>query len=169
MIIQSIRVRNYRSILDETLCCSDLTALVGPNGSGKSTFLRALGLSYSANPKVDPDDFYGENTADEIVVAVTFRLISNNAKELFSSYSQGETMTAERVISWDGTKATVRSHGARLQSPDFATVRAAALARDRKAAYEELRQTQEYSVLPAWTNQTEALETLARWESENPH
>ena len=30
MIIESIRVKNFRSILDATLICDELTALVGP-------------------------------------------------------------------------------------------------------------------------------------------
>ena len=42
MIINSIRVQNFRCIRDETLPCEQLTALIGPNGSGKSSFLRAL-------------------------------------------------------------------------------------------------------------------------------
>ncbi len=44
MIIESMCVKNFRSILDETLNFEQLTALVGANGSGKSSFLRALEL-----------------------------------------------------------------------------------------------------------------------------
>lgn len=40
MIIKSVRVSNFRALLEETLNCESLTALVGPNGSGKSSFLR---------------------------------------------------------------------------------------------------------------------------------
>lgn len=53
MIIQSVNVKNFRSILDETLYCEGLTALVGPNGSGKSSFLKALELFYSPTPKIE--------------------------------------------------------------------------------------------------------------------
>lgn len=35
--VQSVRVRNYRSLRDVRLDLSPLTVLLGPNGSGKST------------------------------------------------------------------------------------------------------------------------------------
>ena len=65
MIVKSISVKNFRSILDEALPCDQLTALVGPNGSGKSTFLRALELFYTPNPRFGSQDFYAEDTALE--------------------------------------------------------------------------------------------------------
>jgi predicted ATPase len=40
--INSITIRNYRSLADVTVDLEDLTVLVGPNGSGKSNFLDAL-------------------------------------------------------------------------------------------------------------------------------
>ena len=42
MILESVRVQNFRSIKDATLYCDKLTALVGANGSGKSSFLKAI-------------------------------------------------------------------------------------------------------------------------------
>ena len=53
MIIESMNVKNFRPILDETLDFEQLTALVGTNASGKSTFLRALELFYSTSQKFD--------------------------------------------------------------------------------------------------------------------
>ena len=44
MIIKSVRESNLRSLLEETLNCESLTALVGPVGAGKSPFLRALDI-----------------------------------------------------------------------------------------------------------------------------
>ena len=43
MLIQNVQVKNFRSILNESLPCDSLTALVGRNGSGKSSFLNAPG------------------------------------------------------------------------------------------------------------------------------
>ena len=57
MIIESVRIKNFRSIEDETLSCDRLAALVGANGSGKSSFLRGLELFYAAAPKIGIDDF----------------------------------------------------------------------------------------------------------------
>jgi putative ATP-dependent endonuclease of OLD family len=47
-----VKAENFRSILDETIACDSLTALVGANGSGKSAFLRAIDLFYSTTPKL---------------------------------------------------------------------------------------------------------------------
>ena len=63
MIIESLQVINFRSILSETLQCENLTALVGANGAGKSSLLKALDLFYNPTPKVDQEDFYnGDNS-----------------------------------------------------------------------------------------------------------
>jgi putative ATP-dependent endonuclease of OLD family len=167
MKIKSLRVRHFRSILDETLDCEALTALVGANGSGKSAFLRALDLFYSPSPRVAPDDFYNRDTSQEIVITVTFRDLSPAARERFSSYLQGETLAVDRVFSWDGTKAVAKLHGSRLQNPDFSAVRAASSAAEKKDLYESLRQDAKYADLPKWKNQTDATNALAQWEAKN--
>ena len=116
MIIESVRARNFRSILDETLACDELTALVGENGSGKSTFLRALDLFYSASPKIDVEDFYNSDTTAEIVIGITFTNLSKEASEFFSSYLQGNKLTVERVFKWENGKLLAAYHGASLQN-----------------------------------------------------
>ena len=52
MLIQKIRVKNYRSIKDETLHLDRITALVGRNGAGNSSFLRALEMFYNSSARV---------------------------------------------------------------------------------------------------------------------
>src|SRR5260221_2846814 len=42
--INSITIRNFRSLADVTVDMEDLTVLVGANGTGKSNFLKALGF-----------------------------------------------------------------------------------------------------------------------------
>jgi putative ATP-dependent endonuclease of OLD family len=46
MILHSIDVKNFRSILNEGMVFDSVTALVGANGTGKSSFLHALNLFY---------------------------------------------------------------------------------------------------------------------------
>ena len=70
MLIQSLRIRNYRCILDETLGCDELTALVGPNGSGKSSFINALELFYSPTPRFAIDDYYAKDSGQDIEIEV---------------------------------------------------------------------------------------------------
>ena len=76
MLIESIRVQNFRSILNETLSFDALTALVGPNGAGKSNFLRALVLFYSPSARIDIEDFYNSDSTTEIVISITFAGLS---------------------------------------------------------------------------------------------
>ena len=142
MIIESINVKNFRSILDETLHCEQLTALVGANGSGKSSFLRALELFYTLSPKIEAEDFYDGDTSAEIIIAISFKELSEEAKELFSKYMQGDLLRVERVFSWDTGKITPKYHGATLQNPEFKSVRDGLVIKDRgktaKEAYENL-------------------------------
>lgn len=168
MIIESINVRNFRSILDETLYCEQLTALVGANGTGKSSFLKAIDLFYNSSPKIDPEDYYDRDTSREITVAITFKNLSEDARERFSNYMQGETLTVERVFPWLGGKFSSNYHGASLQNEDFAPIRVAAGAKEKKVAYEKLRKIPEYRDLPQWKNQNDAMTALKDWEAGNP-
>src|ERR1039458_3765085 len=143
MIIESVRVKNFRSILDEHLACDELTALVGPNGCGKSSFLRALELFYTSSPRIDVEDFYNCNTAVEIAIGITFTSLSKEAAELFSSYMQGETLTVERVLTLNAGRVAASYHGASLQNLEFQPIRDGLSVRDRgkiaRTEYDEAR------------------------------
>lgn len=58
MMLKSVKIENYRSIKDVTLCCDNLTVLLGANGSGKSSFLRAIDLFGAEKPDLAKDDYY---------------------------------------------------------------------------------------------------------------
>ncbi len=72
MQIRRLRVKNFRSIRDETIEFGAQTALLGPNGAGKSTILRALDRFYGQSTQMDSDDFFGRNFAEPIEIGVTF-------------------------------------------------------------------------------------------------
>ena len=86
MIINSVRVQNFRSIRDEVLPCDRLIAVVGPNGSGKSSFLRALEMFYAPVARYCDEDFFGRDLSQEISVTVTFTDLTTEEQELFSKY-----------------------------------------------------------------------------------
>ena len=171
MIIESVHVKNYRSILDENLVCDSLTALVGANGTGKSTLLRAIDLFYNSSPRLDAEDFYNGETSIEISVAITFKDLSQDAKNLFSIYLQGDKLTVERVFQWDGSKVSWKYHGATLQCPDFQPIRDGLEVKDRgktaKTVYESVRSNPQYATLPAWTNLQNVENDLKQWEAAN--
>jgi hypothetical protein len=172
MIVDSIHVKGFRSIYDEVLYCEQLTALVGVNGVGKSSFLKGLDLFYNPSPKLEAEDFYNGDTLKEISIAVTFKNLSREAADLFSSYMQDNKLTVERVFSWDSGKVSWKYHGASRQNPEFQSVREGLLIKDRgktaKDAYERLRQQPDYSTLPVWTAIGNVSGALKQWEAENP-
>ena len=168
MLIQKVHVKNFRSILDESLPCDSLTALVGRNGSGKSSFLSAIELFYNPSAKITPEDFYYEDTTHDIEIAVTFAGLSKEAKDFFSAYIDNDVMTVVRVFSLTQGKKSGTYHGMRLQNPDFVCVRNAGGKMNIRNKYNEIRETQEYLSLPTIRSAEEALEALAEWESQNP-
>ncbi|MEE9225742.1 MAG: ATP-dependent endonuclease [Bacteroidota bacterium] len=171
MVIESVRVKGFRSVLDENLVCDSLTALVGANGTGKSSILKALDLFYNPSPRLDVEDFYNEDTSNEVVVAITFKDLSQEAKDLFSIYLQGGKLTVERVFQWDGSKVSWKYHGATLQCPHFQLIRDGLQVKDRgktaRAAYDAVRTNQQYSTLPAWSNLQSVETDLKQWEAQN--
>ena len=168
MLIEEVRVKNFRSILEESLPCDSLIALVGRNGSGKSSFLKAVELFYDPTASVTSDDFYAEDVAQNIEIAVTYSELSAEAKDLFSAYIDNDNLTVVRIFS-DPTKGKSGSyHGMRLQNPDFVEVRNAGRATEIRKQYNEMRKREEYSSLPTAGSQAAVLQALAEWESQNP-
>ena len=173
MIIECVHIKSFRSILDEVLYCENLTALVGANGAGKSSFLRGLDLFYDPSPKIDLEDFYNGDTTVKMSIAVTFRDLSKDAKELFSGYIQGDKLTIERVFVWDCGTVDWKYHGSTLQNPVFQSIRDALAVKDRgksaKEAYERTRAMPEYNSLPAWSNLGAVHDNLKPWEANHPN
>ena len=168
MLIQKVVVKNFRSILNESLPCDSLTALVGRNGSGKSSFLRALELFYDSSASVTPEDFFSEDVTENIEISVTFSGLSIEAKELFSSYIDNDSLTIVRVFTDPARGKSGTYHGMRLQNPGFTQVRSAGGLRDITGKYNEIRQKEEYSTLPSVRSAQAARGALAEWESQNP-
>lgn len=172
MILESICIRNFRSILDETLCFESLTALVGSNGSGKSSFLRGLYLFYEPSPRIEIEDFYNRDSTAEIIITVTFRDLSPEAQERFSSYMQGDKLKVERVFVWDNGKVTWKYHGSTLQNPSFQEIRDALAIKDRgrsaREVYEKIRAQADYASLPPWSNLGAVSDNLKQWEADHP-
>lgn len=148
MIIKSIRVRNFRSIYDETLSCEELTALVGSNGSGKSSFLRALDLFYTSNAKYSQEDFYNRDITIPIIITITFDRLLTPEKELFKPYMDEAGLTVEKELTWPSGRSSQKYFGSTLRNPGFQPIRASTKITDKRAGYRELSSSEEYSDLP---------------------
>jgi predicted ATP-dependent endonuclease of OLD family len=173
MIIESLQIKNFRSILSETLHCENLTALVGANGAGKSSLLKALDLFYNPTLKIDREDFYNGDNSKEISVTITFKDLSEKAQEQFASYLQDGKLSVERIFAWEENKIIWKYHGSILKDPNLKAVREGLMVKDRgataKAEYEKVRSLPGYESLAAWPRRLdEAQEILKKWESEHP-
>lgn len=168
MVVKEVQVKNFRSILGNSLPCDTLTALVGRNGAGKSSFLKALEMFYDPSAKVIAEDFYAEDTSQDIEIAVSFSDLTAQERDFFSAYIDNNTLTVVRVFSVAAGKKSGTYHGIRLQNPDFAEVRAAASKTDARNKYNELRATEKYVSLPTVRSADQAFEALGQWESEHP-
>jgi putative ATP-dependent endonuclease of OLD family len=167
MIIKSVHVKNFRSIVDESIACDKLTVLVGRNGTGKSSFLRAMEMFYDPKVAVSAEDFYAEDTSKEIEIAVTFTDLSTDARPLFAHYLDGDDLTVVRVFSLSAKKQGTY-HGMKLQNPDFVEIRNAGGKTEIRNKYNDLKSNPAYSALPAVRSADQAEEELKKWEASNP-
>ena len=168
MFLKDVSVKNYRSILEATLPCDNLTALVGPNGSGKSSFLNAIQLFYNPTAKVVREDFYNSNTDRDIEITLTFTCLNTDAQEQFSPYLDGDRLIVTRVIPDPDSTRNPTYHGTRLQNPDFIDVRNATSKTDKREKYKITKQGEGYEDLPNATSADAVDEALDAWESSNP-
>ena len=169
MILESVRVRNFRSVKDATLRCDRLTALVGANGSGKSSFLKAIEVFCDDKTKVSKDDYHKSDTGNEMSVSATFGDLSTEQAKEFSGYVNGGKLTVERVFVWDeaGRKADSTLYGERRTNPDFVGVRTATETKEIRAMYNELRGGEKYD-LPSATAVKEILAQLDAYDMDHP-
>ena len=168
MHIHKISIKNFRSIMDATLPCNDLTALVGRNGSGKSAFLHALDLFYDSSSRVTQEDYYAEDTSNDIEISVTFCGLSDDAKSLFAAYVDNDSLTVAKIFSTSDGNTPGNYYGIKLQNPDFATIRNAGPSMQIRDRYRELRNSPEYSSLPTARSADAVRSALAEWERDNP-
>lgn len=168
MIIKSVQVRNFRSILDETLHCEPLTVLIGPNGSGKSCFLRALQLFYDTDAPYTDEDFYSAHTDKPIEIAVTFGDLTPDERKLFASHITGDVLRVEKELRWPRSRDSQKYYGVTFRNPHFSVVRDASGAPAKRQAYAELSRTDPYcGLLPPATRVGDIEEALRAFELAN--
>jgi predicted ATP-dependent endonuclease of OLD family len=167
MKIQTVRIRNFRTLKDVTIPFDAVTTFIGPNGAGKSTVLRALDWFFNGKPGslTEKDCSFGA-TGEDIEVQATFSDISEKDREALGKYApEGiTTFTAWKQRKPDG--AEILSANSKSYEP-FNAIRGKASAAEKKAAYNELRTSDASLGLPTWSNVDAANQAMTAWEANH--
>ncbi|NMO10220.1 AAA family ATPase [Methanobacterium subterraneum] len=171
MIIECVKVKNFRSIHNETLYLNDITALIGPNGVGKSSFLKAIDLFYNPNANYSQKDFYNEDMGSSkkkknIEITITFSVLDNDELERFKKYVKNGKLSVKKVLEWPKSKGSQKYYGNHLENPDFDDFRNSGGTNLGKE-YKKLKENG-YDVLPDYKNQENGRNALSEWEDNNP-
>ena len=179
MKLTELRIENFRSFLDETVCFDDYTCLVGPNGSGKSAVLMALNIFFRENASTSTDvlvlgeeDFHHRNTKRPVKITLTFESLSQEAqKDLEHYYRQGKLIVSAEAVWDDATNsAPVKQYGSRTVMKEFSPF---FKADEEKAKVGELREIYEkikakYPKLPVETTKANMTSALRTYEESHP-
>lgn len=167
MKIQSVRIKNFRTLKDVTIPFDSVTTFIGPNGSGKSTVLRALEWYFNGKPGslVEKDCSFGA-IAENIEVQVTFTDLTDKDRDALGKYAPdgATTFTAWKRRSPDGSE--VLSANAK-SFPDFNAIKATGSAASKKELYANLRSSRPDLSLPAASTGTAVEQAMTAWESSN--
>ena len=167
MKIQSICIKNFRTLKNVTIPFDSVTTFIGPNGAGKSTVLRALDWFFNGKPGslTEKDCSFGA-TGEDIEVQVTFADLTEKDREALGKYApEGvATFTAWKCRSPDGSD--VLSANAK-GFPDFNAIKAASGASVKKELYAELRRNRPELDLPAATTGAAVEQAMTTWEASH--
>lgn len=165
MKIQSVRIKNFRTLKDVTIPFDSVTTFIGPNGAGKSTVLRALDWYFNGKPGslMEKDCSFGA-THEDIEVQVTFADLTEKDRDELGKYTPegATTFTAWKRRGADGTESI--SANSKSYAP-FNAIRGKVSATDKKIAYNNLRTSDSSIGLPAWSNVDAANQAMTAWEA----
>ncbi|CAG7843834.1 DNA replication and repair protein RecF [Pseudoclavibacter triregionum] len=167
MKIQSVRIRNFRSLKDVTIAFDSVTTFIGPNGTGKSTVLRALDWYFNGKPgSLSETDCSFGATDEDIEVQVTFYDLTEKDREALGKYAPAE---ADTFTAWkQRLPSGVEVFSANAKGlPEFNDIKAATSAAAKKELYAELRRTRSDLGLPAATTGTAVDQAITAWEAAN--
>jgi putative ATP-dependent endonuclease of OLD family len=164
LIIQSISVRNFRSIDRLDIDLERLTVLLGANSAGKSTVIRALEWFFDGE-RFDLDDVRDQNPELVVSVRVTFTGFADADRQAFPGYTTGEKMTLLKTRNSDGS---VKLTGRGLVYPAFKEIRSQEGAVAVRMAFNAFRDAHPEFDLERATSQAQALARMEAWEREHP-
>lgn len=117
IMIQEVRIKNFRSIQNLTLQLGMTNILIGPNNSGKSNFLHAIDIAINGARDVSEFDIYQSterrvSKADKAIIDILIRPIDSagNPLEDFSDFWNGvftESWIAIEEFSYVGIRTVI--------------------------------------------------------------
>lgn len=179
MKIESVRIENFRSYKDETILLDDYSCFVGPNGAGKSTVFYALNIffrqykdSKTDLSKLTENDFHHKDTKNDIKITVTFKDLSEKAKEDLRDYVRQDKLIVTAVAKFDSTteRAEVKQFGNRLGIEDFRKFFEADKEQKKVAELKEIYTSfqSKYSDLRNATSKADMIDSLQEYEASHP-
>ncbi len=167
MKIQSVRIKNFRTLKDVTIPFDSVTTFIGPNGAGKSTVLRALDWYFNGKPGslTEKDCSFG-STDDDIEVQVTFADLTDKDRDALGKYAPVgvATFTAWKRRSPNGSD--VLSANAK-GFPEFNAIKEASGATAKKDLYADLRRSRPDLNLPAANTGAAVEQAMVTWEASH--
>jgi predicted ATP-dependent endonuclease of OLD family len=167
MKIESVQIKNFRTLKDINIPFESVTTFIGPNGAGKSTVLRALDWFFNgkANVLTDRDCSFGA-VDEDIEVRVTFSDLSEKDRDALGKYAPD---TVTNFTAWrrrlpdgsDSLSANAKSF------PPFNVIKAANGAAAKKDLYAELRRNSPNLDLPAATTGAAIEQAMTTWEASH--
>lgn len=166
MKIQSVGIKNFRSLKDVEISFDSVTTLIGPNGTGKSTVLRALDWFFNAGKGgelTERDCSFGA-VDEDIEVRVTFAELTDRDREELGKYAPegATTFTAWKRRLNSGTE-TLSANAKGL--PDFVPIKSASGATEKKDLYKTLREARPELELPSANTGPAVDQAMATWEA----
>ena len=163
MRIQSIHIKNYRSLEDVRLELTDITVLLGSNGTGKSSILHALSWFFNGGD-LESEDITAGIIDQTISVEVTFVQLDDLDRESLGKYGTHDTATFTRTWHPDsGVKLTGRARA----YPDFERIRSIASATALRQDYNKLREANPQLELPSASSKNAVITAMDKWEQDH--
>lgn len=165
MKIQSVHIKNFRTLEEVTIPFDSVTTFIGPNGAGKSTVLRALDWFFNGKPgSLSEKDCSFGATAEGIEVRVTFNDLTSKDREELGKYAPDSvaTFTAWKRRSGDGSE--VLSANAK-GLPEFTAIKVAKSATTKKDLYASLRDSRSDLELPSANTGPAVEQAVIAWEA----
>lgn len=169
MKIKRAKIQNFRCIEEVDIDFDEVTTFIGPNGAGKSSVLRALDWFFNGDKSAilaDDDVFFGAKSDNKkISVEVEFNDLSPTDREELGSYVPAEADTFLLWRSWEGGRDKIT--GKALAYAPFDVVRQITGARDKKTAYDALRNEHPELNLPVASSAPAVEAAMITWERSN--